>query len=444
MAASGESPDGTAADPTADESGTATTAAIPTAAPAGWDLGAQVEWFVGVLNGAEPSPDEYDRRMAPSFRSQVPYDDFVGLLPQIRAGATDWSVSGTEERDDVSGSFLLVPAAGEPRLRLAMAIDPDDASRIETLFVQPAEPPSLDDPPTSFDDAAARLADLGRAGLLSAEVVDGECTTVEGSDVDALLPIGSVFKLYVLGAVAEAVEAGVLAWTDELTVTDDVRSLPSGITQDEPTGTTLTVRELAGRMIAISDNTATDMLIDAVGRDAVERIQPAMGHTDPAANEPFLTTRELFVVKLDGDLLARYAEADTVGRRELLDEIARRPLPELAPGDFADEPIAPEEVEWFATPADLCRALADLAERSTRPGLREIADVMTRNPGVPAPGFDEVWFKGGSEPGVLAAAWLVRRDGRTFAVTGSIANADTSFDQELALLTLAEVRAFLP
>ena len=51
-------------------------------------------------------------------------------------------------------------------------------------------------------------------------------------------------------------------------IRDELDSLPSGTTQDEPPGTGLPVRELALRMIAMSDNTATDHLIDLVGRDA--------------------------------------------------------------------------------------------------------------------------------------------------------------------------------
>ena len=44
-------------------------------------------------------------------------------------------------------------------------------------------------------------------------------------------------------------------------------------------------------MIAISDNTATDHLIDLVGRDRVEAALTVFGHSDPAMTVPFLTTR---------------------------------------------------------------------------------------------------------------------------------------------------------
>ena len=71
-------------------------------------------------------------------------------------------------------------------------------------------------------------------------------------------------------------------------------------------------------MIAISDNTATDLLIDAVGRDAVEAALVTAGHAAPELNRPFLTPRELFVLKLDDALRSDYLIAAETGRRELL------------------------------------------------------------------------------------------------------------------------------
>jgi len=59
-------------------------------------------------------------------------------------------------------------------------------------------------------------------------------------------PTGSTIKLYVLGAVATAVENGTLSWDQKLTVTDDLKSMPGGTMQDLPSGTEVTVRETAG------------------------------------------------------------------------------------------------------------------------------------------------------------------------------------------------------
>lgn len=55
-------------------------------------------------------------------------------------------------------------------------------------------------------------------------------------------PLGSMFKLYVLGAVVRAIQAGVLGWDTTPTVTQAIKSLPSGQLQDAPVGSRVTVQ----------------------------------------------------------------------------------------------------------------------------------------------------------------------------------------------------------
>ncbi len=244
---------------------------------------------------------------------------------------------------------------------LVVQLQVDDEGRIAGLLFQP----ELADPPADLAGLVERLsATAPTAGFLRADVApDGSCSPVAELASNALLPIGSAFKLYVLGAVAAMVESGEIDWDDPVEIRDELDSLPSGTTQDEPAGSTLSVRELATRMISISDNTATDHLIDLVGRDQVEQALVTLGHSNPAATTPMLTTREMFVIKTNPDLLARYQSADAAARRDLLDgEVAAAPLPAVT--DFPTAPTAVTTVEWFASPADVCRALVD----ARRPG----------------------------------------------------------------------------
>ena len=273
---------------------------------------------------------------------------------------------------------------------------------------------------------------------------DGSCSPVVERASTELLPIGSAFKLYVLGAVVTMIEDGELGWDDPVEIRDELDSLPSGETQDDPAGSTLSVRELATRMISISDNTATDHLVDLVGRDRVEEALVTLGHSDPAATTPMLTTREMFVIKTDPDLLARYQAADAAARRALLDgEVAAAPLPAVT--DLPTGPTAVTTVEWFASPADVCRALVTLDDLAEQPGLEPIRDVLSDNSGaVTEADFERILFKGGSEPGVLFAGWLATRpDGSRIVVTGGVADETAPVDpqarQLLALgLTLAD------
>ena len=204
----------------------------------------------------------------------------------------------------------------------------------------------------------------------------------------------------------------------------------------------LSVQTVASDMISISDNTAADHLLRLVGRERVESYQTAMGHSMPALNIPFPTTRELFILKIGAtdDERAAYIAAGADDRRSLLDNVYdARPLPDLATAQaFADgAPLDIEQIEWFATPADICRAFAALEVASETPSGAPIATILSINLGAPidTSTFSYVGFKGGSEPGVLAAGWLLRRasDNVWTVVTLGFDDTTRSIDETLAL-----------
>src|SRR5690606_18904342 len=149
-------------------------------------------------------------------------------------------------------------------------------------------------------------------------------------------PLGSTFKLYVLGAVQQAVLDGDVSWDDTVTVTSASR-VPTSLDTDKlPDGTALSIADAARSMIAVSDNTATDLLIDLVGRESVEQAVADMGHADPAAMRPLLTTRELFLLGWsDPALRTAWSEADEQGRRDILQSLSDGP-PDIDLGAVVD------------------------------------------------------------------------------------------------------------
>ncbi|MBD7980726.1 serine hydrolase [Oerskovia merdavium] len=406
-----------------------TPSAAPTAValPDG-TVGKAAGWVLEVLN-ADASPDAatLERRFARSFLDQVPAAQLVPVLDQLRADREWVPVSAdVVDADEKQAALTIVGASGQ---YFTMQIGVDADSRIETLFFGPGDDPHRE-PAASWDELGERLDAVdAQSSLLVAQVLDnGTCQAVEeapgGTDPDEVLPLGSIFKLYVLGAVSQAVEAGTLTWDDELTVTDDVRSLPSGQLQDAPTGTVVTVREAAGLMISISDNTATDLLVQAVGRDVVERAQAELGHADPSLNTPFLTTRDAFTIAWGSPSQATgWAAAGTAERRALLDALPGGPL-DVDPAGVTT-PVWQDDVDWFATSSDLCAAHVWLHDRGEQdPVVREVLSV---NPGieVDATAWPYVAFKGGSAPGVLAGSWLAEdAEGDTYVVTVQLAATD--------------------
>lgn len=423
---------------------TATTLAaevvIPDSVP-----GRATRWVLELLAAESgPSVAEATARFAPVFLEQIPATDVAGVFGQLRA-LGPFTPTGYSEA--AGNAQAAVTGAGGRRFLLSVSTD--DAGLIQGLFVQPAaDLPQIE----SLADAAAAVESAAEASsLLVARVVDdgaaASCVPMEARDAQVLRPIGSVFKLYVLGAVVQAIADGALGWEDTLILTDDLRSLPSGTLQDEPAGTEVSVREAAEAMISISDNTAADMLVDAVGRDAVEAAVVRMGHGDPEVITPFLTTREMFLLAFTSDALrGDWAEAsgdDPLSADPAVSD-AQRAVVEAVPGgeivldpELFARPAWPEGLDWFATADDLCAAHLALQGMATTTAGAPVRDILAINPGGVA-GVDYVAFKGGSAPGEMAGSWYVEEAGERYVLVVQVADPASAVPDGAWLAAVAQ------
>lgn len=407
-----------------DSAGTAS--ATPTASPSIPDtpVGEQLRWYLGVVERGAISQQEYEAHFAGEFLRKVPLDQFN----TINRGLAGMRLTGLRAtgRNGLEGTVVV----GGQTFTLRISVN--DAGEIDGLLVTlgGSDRPTA---PASWAELDRRLREIApRVGFLAAEVTPaGECRTVHAVEPGGPRPLGSMFKLYLLGAVAEAIGRGELDWDTRLTIEPELKSLPSGELQDRPDGSEVTVAEAAKLMISISDNTGTDLLLHRVGRRALEERLP-----DVPGNAPALTTRELFVLKgVDHPRLAeKYLSLGVEGKRAYLrDTVAKTQLSRFV---LWREPRRIDTVEWFAAPQDVCRAFADLAELADRPGLERIDEVMSANDG--GLGLDEkiwptVWFKGGSEPGVFDLGYLARNsDGKTYVVTALTSDPKKAIDEGMA------------
>jgi hypothetical protein len=191
-------------------------------------------------------------------------------------------------------------------------------------------------------------------------------------------------------------------------------------------------------MISISDNTATDHLIHFLGADAVAAEQTAMGNSHAGLNTPFLTTQQVFALKLAApdDLISKYVNGNAEERAALLNGPVAKLHVDAGQVAAWTKPKEIEQVEWFASANDLCAAMQSLHQMSQQPGLEPVAQVLSVNPGIALD--DQTWtaiqFKGGSEPGVLNLTWLLQRqDGRWFVVTSALNDTQNPISEALAL-----------
>jgi hypothetical protein len=115
------------------------------------------------------------------------------------------------------------------------------------------------------------------------------------------------------------------------------------------------------------------------------------------------------------------------------------PLP-LSEAQGSTEPRDIDKIEWFGSPDDICRAFAGLRQLSHQSKLSPIASILSVNKGslgLDPPQWPTVWFKGGSEPGVLTLGYLATDSrGQTFVVSAMLSNADAALAPSATLALL--------
>ena len=432
----------------------------------------QVDRFLSILDGRDTpiyNETEYQERFSSSFVDAAPLTTaMVPIVNNLQATAEAWMVIEVAQEQTNAAVLVLAPEQQQQAeahlIAWSISIDPTNG-QITGFLLSDASDVELETIPTSTEEAVAQINDLGHNfHYVVADVVITDdpqqdlLHVVEGQAADTPAPLGSMFKLWVLAAVIDSMEKSdnsSIQWDQNVTVTEQAKSLPSGVVQDDPVGNQRTVRELAELMIQVSDNTATDLLLHLVGRTVVEQAMVETGHHNPSLNIPFLSTKELFLLKLDGAMgdgrpgpLGEEFVAGTVDeRRAILADlenvtIASRDLDIVKA--WAGGPIAVEDLEWFASPMDLCQVLARLYRHE------EARRILALNQGVPDEQslWSYIGFKGGSEPGVLGLAWYVVPNdddqGSHRAVAGTVWNPNSVIEETPVSLLMGHVRDLQP
>jgi beta-lactamase class A len=396
--------------------GPATAGPVKAVIPPGTPAGAQLRWLLAAVAHLPISGAQVRAHFDAAFLAQIS----PAMLNQGLQAATGVKLLSIQVSEPDTLIALVSTSGVLPRAQVALTVD--SQGLISGLRISPASTAPVPATWAGVDAAVRSVAPQVR--LLVADVSNGSCQPIHSIDPAAAAPLGSAFKLYVLDALGTAVASGRVRWNQPLTVTAQLKSLPSGQLQNEPDGTQVSVQDTAAKMISISDNTAANMLINLVGRPAVEAALTTTGMADPALDRPFLTTRELFILKLDQwpALANRYIAANQVGRQALLaGTVDREPLPAVAAAQAWTTPRDINSLEWFASADDICRAYTALAALARRPGLAPIGQVLSLNDGglaLDPAQWKTTWFKGGSEPGVLTLAYLATtRTGQSYVVT---------------------------
>ncbi len=342
-----------------------------------------------------------------SFLEQVPAEKVVEILDMYKS-----TLGNLKEVTTTEGGYNLVFEKGNAPATIVLNKDNQITGLWFGMWTLTED---------SADSILALFEEI--AGAVSVCVIKDNQEILLDYNADQPLAVGSAFKLYILQAVYDQVRAGNISWDSLLLINQENKSFPSGILQDWPVQTPLTVKTLTNLMISISDNTATDHLLDYIGREKIEEYVPAV-------TKPFLKTVEAFKIKysLEPERQEKYIRGDLAERRGILNELKDY---ELDINQLVSSPTLIEEVEWFFTTKELCQVIY---------GLRAAEELRINSGLVDAAKWHIAGYKGGSEPGVLQYTHLLQKgqDDPVYAIAVTVNNPADLVDS--ALVTELTIR----
>ena len=164
----------------------------------------------------------------------------------------------------------------------------------------------------------------GFGGKLALHVKSLNTGEVIERDADAIFPTASCIKVFVLLELMRRVAADDFALEQTIPILPEQQVGGSGVLKDLSPGTMLPLRDVATLMIVLSDNTATNMLVDLLGLAAINRNIRSLGlqHTTLVNKVDFEA--------IDGDV-ARFAVSTA---REFSHALER-----VAQGTFVSRPV---------------------------------------------------------------------------------------------------------
>lgn len=175
------------------------------------ELGNTAQWIIDQLNGDEDiTAEDWDAALSEEMKDEVPAEDLAEMLTTQFQPAAPWTPTSYEEAGDSGVVVNLTPSITEP---LQMQLSLDDEGLINMLLFTPQTPEH--EPAESLDEVQERVEETGLDISFEVSTVDteGAKETMLSQNEDQPMPLGSIFKLYVLLAVDDAVSSGELNWT---------------------------------------------------------------------------------------------------------------------------------------------------------------------------------------------------------------------------------------
>ncbi|MBE9007984.1 serine hydrolase [Fortiea sp. LEGE XX443] len=228
----------------------------------------------------------------------------------------------------------------------------------------------------AVQNLAATTPDL-TPGVFLVDLDNGGYVDINGS---TSFPAASTIKIPILVAFFQDVDAGKIRLDEMLTMQQNVVAGGSGNFQFKPVGTQYTALEVATKMITISDNTATNMLIARLGGiEALNRRFRNWGLTTTVINNqlPDLQGTNVTSPKELGNLMTMLNQGNFVSLRSrdiMLDIMRRTERNHLLPSGLG------AGARIYHKTGDIGTTLADTGLVDVPNGKRYIISVMVKRP----------------------------------------------------------------
>lgn len=395
----------------------------------------QLQWLISEWAAGETtSAAEVTAHFEPDFDVAA----MQAFMAQIRAEHPNARISDVVAVTPVT-TVVVIDSPGDPSPSGYVTVSAryTGAKRIRELYVfdyfGSVQYPV--DQSLTMIQAADKFATLSSAPSLLVGRINsaGQCTTMQDRNANTQRATASIFKTWILGGIGQSIVEGTLSSSEILPMVAS-EIAPGGAINIEPLNTPFPVSDLATLMIGISDNTATDLMHERVGRTRLDQIVTEYGVAQPDLLRPFLGISEQFHLFYSFDLTTALSYVN--GTQPFKYTFLQNQIVPLGPnngGPFFNVQLLTSGT-WRASPYDICRAFAKLRQLPQGSEAFKTADAalgsQAAQPEV-RDRWDRVWYKGGSLLAstnnfhVLTHAWMLENAGQDPYVVIALSNSST-------------------
>jgi beta-lactamase class A len=140
-------------------------------------------------------------------------------------------------------------------------------------------------------DQRIQAALEGFPGIVSLYARNLDTGVSYGLRADDPVPTASTIKLPIMVELFAEANEGKLDWKQKLVLTDQDKVSGSGVLTEFSGGDTLPIQDLMHLMIVVSDNTATNLILDRIGGNAVNARMAELGLKQTAVMRKIMQTR---------------------------------------------------------------------------------------------------------------------------------------------------------